>query len=288
MHKTGYEKLEGAVATSLIRQLRCISDLTVSLDLGMRKIGLGNRSLRNSTVFTGNLILKHPLFAELLECITPIARKEIGDNCVVSEFKLVSSMQSKNFDMWWHRDFPFSQNLDARFNSKISIGCIVPLCDFSPVNGSTFVLPGSHKTLKSPTSYQNKDFVGEGIQLVSKQGDIWLYDPRLIHSGAQNPSREMRHIVLLQFVVPPINVRENFKYQVERLPYTSKFLQQEKALCNTHVPDINKFGANRGWEHTSYGFIFSAFKRCNIATDRLVRKLKLFIFNLMLKLRGDL
>lgn len=262
MKKVGFRKVDQVISKPLLSNLQKISDKIISYEMKMRLFGVGNRSMRNSTIFTGNLILKSELFLEVLEQVTPFAKAELGENCVVSEFKLVTSFKSESFDLWWHRDFPFSDDIDKRFNSNIGLACIVPLCDFNQSNGSTLVVPGSHKFQTFPPSYKAKDYMGDGVQLESNIGDIWLYDPRVIHSGASNPSKDYRHIILAHFVIPPIAARENFKKQVGLTPYKSDFLKKERQLWNTHVPDSNKFGSNRGWEHTSFRLIIKILEHC--------------------------
>lgn len=273
----GFERREKVISGNILSELRVISDVIVKFGLMLRIVGLGNRSLRNSTVFTGNLVLKHPLFANVLQKVTPIAIEELGANCLVSEFKLVSSLNSNNFQMWWHRDFPFREDIDVRIDDKVALGMIIPLCDFNAHVGSTYMLPKSHKLPDFPANYRSGDFVGDGVQLESAMGDVWIYDPRTVHSGARNNSSKMRHIILIEFVLPEFSARENFKYQVERLPYVSDFLSGAKHLWSTHVPDLSRFGSNRGWEHTSYRFFFSAIMALNIKVQKLFLRVKLVL-----------
>jgi hypothetical protein len=282
---SGFEKRKGVISGNTLSELRIISDVIVKVGLMLRIVGLGNRSLRNSTVFTGNLVLKHPLFVSVLQKVAPIAIEELGANCLVSEFKLVSSLNSKNFQMWWHRDFPFRDDIDARIDDKVALGMIIPLCDFNAHVGSTYMLPKSHKLTKFPADYRNGDFIGDGVQLESAMGDVWIYDPRTVHSGAQNHSSKLRHIILIEFILPEFSARENFKYQVERLPYVSEFLEEAKHLWGTHEPDLSRFGSNRGWEHTSYRFFFSSISILNIKIQKLFLRAKLVLLRMFINFK---
>ena len=96
-----------------------VSDRIVKFDLAMRKFGLGNRNFGNSTVFTGNLISKHPLFLEVLERVCPLVVERLGRRFQVSEFKLVTTLKAEDFRMWWHRDFPYEDDIDERIDSQI-------------------------------------------------------------------------------------------------------------------------------------------------------------------------
>ena len=161
----GYTKIPGYLNDQELSVLSRVSDRIVKIGLLLRKFGLGNRSYRNCTAFSGDLILKHPLFVNVLEKLVPIAESQLGASFQISEFKLVSSTQADNFKMWWHRDFPFQENVDKRLNDKIALAVIVPLCDFNSTVGSTYVLPNSHLKRKFPEEYRAPDFHGDGLQL---------------------------------------------------------------------------------------------------------------------------
>ena len=49
----------------------------------------------NSTIFTGNLINRHPLFLEVLEKVCPLVEERLGSSFQVSEFKLVTGVKAK-------------------------------------------------------------------------------------------------------------------------------------------------------------------------------------------------
>ena len=74
----GFERREKVISGNILSELRVISDVIVKFGLMLRIVGLGNRSLRNSTVFTGNLVLNHPLFPNVLQKVTPIAVEALG------------------------------------------------------------------------------------------------------------------------------------------------------------------------------------------------------------------
>ncbi|TCO65173.1 phytanoyl-CoA dioxygenase family protein [Actinocrispum wychmicini] len=74
---------------------------------------------------------------------------------------------------------------------------IVALTDFTPVNGATRVVPGSHV---------DHDFKPSGakphpdeVLLTGPAGTCWLFNSHLWHSGTLNQSTEPRHAVLTAF-----------------------------------------------------------------------------------------
>ena len=127
MTDNGLEKISNFFSPHMLNTLSDVSDRIVNFDLAMRKFGLGNRNVGNSTIFTGNLINRHPLFLEVLEKVCPLVEERLGSSFQVSEFKLVTGVNDKNFRMWWHRDFPYVDYIDERIDKQISLAVIVRL-----------------------------------------------------------------------------------------------------------------------------------------------------------------
>ena len=82
----GYTKIPGYLTDQELSVLSRVSDRIVKIGLLLRKFGLGNRSYRNCTAFSGDLILKHPLFVNVLEKLVPIAESQLGESFQISEY----------------------------------------------------------------------------------------------------------------------------------------------------------------------------------------------------------
>nr|WP_052477961.1 phytanoyl-CoA dioxygenase family protein [Kibdelosporangium sp. MJ126-NF4]CEL14943.1 Protein involved in biosynthesis of mitomycin antibiotics/polyketide fumonisin [Kibdelosporangium sp. MJ126-NF4]CTQ93463.1 Protein involved in biosynthesis of mitomycin antibiotics/polyketide fumonisin [Kibdelosporangium sp. MJ126-NF4] len=75
---------------------------------------------------------------------------------------------------------------------------IVALTDFTPTNGATRVVPGSH------VDHRFRPPAGHGahpaeVLLTGPAGTCWLFNSHLWHSGTRNNSSEPRHAVLVAF-----------------------------------------------------------------------------------------
>ncbi|OLR90775.1 hypothetical protein BJP25_29790 [Actinokineospora bangkokensis] len=75
---------------------------------------------------------------------------------------------------------------------------IVALADFTPRNGSTRVVPGSHldHNFRPPRGH---DPHPDEVRLVGPAGTAWLFNSHLWHSGTRNDSPDPRHAVLVGF-----------------------------------------------------------------------------------------
>lgn len=82
---------------------------------------------------------------------------------------------------------------------RLSLNMLVMLDDFTPENGATRLLEGSHLTQAMPTLDRFSD---EAIFLTGKAGDIVLFDSLAVHSAAPNRSKALRRGLTLCFGRP--------------------------------------------------------------------------------------
>lgn len=80
------------------------------------KIGFGNPSYRNGTLFTSSLLYKHDVFFDLLinSDLLNFPQEFFGGEFTLSEFKIISSIKDDNFKYWWHRDHPYVYDSNDR------------------------------------------------------------------------------------------------------------------------------------------------------------------------------
>lgn len=106
---------------------------------------------------------------------------------------------------------PYVQNIhrDVRTFSpkdKTMVQMMVLLDDFTPENGATYMLTGSHKTPEKPEAtyfYENSD------RAVAKQGSIILFDSNLWHAAGVNQTQGNRRALTLSYTRP------QFKQQLD-------------------------------------------------------------------------
>ena len=120
----------------------------------------------------------------------------------------------------WHRDFPYQHFVsDATFG----ISALYCVDDFSINNGSTWVLPASHKFSEFPS----QNFVNdEAKQLEVPAGSYLLMDCMMFHSGGINstkkPRRAINHVYTTPLFKQPISLNKGLN--------RDQFSEREQAI----------------------------------------------------------
>ena len=124
----------------------------------------------------------------------------------------------------WHRDLPYQHFVS---NTPLAVNALFCVDDFTQENGSTFVLPASHRAVNFPSaSYIQRN----ALQIEAKSGEYILLDCMLFHSGGFNRTIVERRAVNQVFTIP------YFKQQI-KLP---------ELMSNAVLSEIQKeiFGFN--------------------------------------------
>lgn len=96
----------------------------------------------------------------------------------------------------WHRDLPYQHYVA---DSPLAINALFCVDDFTLENGSTFVLPATHKTANYPSeSYIRRN----ALQVEARAGQYILLDCMLFHSGGFNRSEKERRAVNHVYTIP--------------------------------------------------------------------------------------
>lgn len=100
-----------------------------------------------------------------------------------------------------HIDSPYRfDRWHERFD-LLGVQCIVPLCEFTPANGGTGLLPGSHKknwvVKDSYRGVYNEEFLAGVVQPHMVPGDVLVYFPRVLHSTMPNSTEQDRRALLI-------------------------------------------------------------------------------------------
>lgn len=96
----------------------------------------------------------------------------------------------------WHRDLPYQHYISS---SPLAINALYCVDDFTPQNGSTFVLPATHKTGNFPSDAYVKR---NALQVGAKAGQYILLDCMLFHSGGFNRTDKERRAVNHVYTIP--------------------------------------------------------------------------------------
>ncbi|MFL1524183.1 phytanoyl-CoA dioxygenase family protein [Pseudomonas sp. O230] len=104
----------------------------------------------------------------------------------------------------WHRDLPYQHFVSSR---PLALNALYCVDDFTTDNGSTFVLPASHKIEQFPS----EDYIRRNaVQVVAKAGSFIILDCMLFHCGAYNntlsPRRAINHLFTVPYIKQQINL----------------------------------------------------------------------------------
>lgn len=139
----------------------------------------------------------------------------------------------------WHRDLPYQ---DWVISKPLAINAFYCLTDFTEENGSTVVLPFSHKIDYFPS----EGYIRENeVKVLAKAGSVIFFDSMLYHRASYNASEMIRYGVNHLFVVPIL------KQQVDITKCFSKEVdlsEQEKMILGIKfgVPaSVNEFREKR-------------------------------------------
>jgi ectoine hydroxylase-related dioxygenase (phytanoyl-CoA dioxygenase family) len=139
-----------------------------------------------------DLLCKHASFAALLEDprLQQLLAPFLGEHWVMYAFTSSSLPPGDtNYGHRLHVDSP-------RFipGYPTNMGVMWALDDFSPENGATDVLPGSHATALEPTpGFFDRNKVG----LAAERGAMILFNARLFHRSGINQTQEWRHALTM-------------------------------------------------------------------------------------------
>lgn len=103
----------------------------------------------------------------------------------------------------WHRDLPYQHYVSS---SPLAVNALYCVDDFTIENGSTFVLPASHKAIAFPSQkYLQKN----AVQVEAKAGQFIIMDCMVFHSGGRNGTELERRAINHAYMIP------YFKQQID-------------------------------------------------------------------------
>ena len=137
----------------------------------------------------------------------------------------------------WHRDLPYQ---DWVISKPLAFNAFYCLTDFTEENGSTVVLPFSHKTDHFPS----EGFVKENeVKVIAKAGSVIFFDSMLYHRASYNASDAIRFGVNHLFVVPilkqQVDISNSFSSE-EELSEEEKMILGIKFAVPSSVVDFRE------------------------------------------------
>ncbi|ATH09463.1 hypothetical protein BIY24_01755 [Halobacteriovorax marinus] len=194
LDELGWVKLDAVLDARLVNDL--VKDFRVACDK-TREIRASQGQVGNSYGTVNHLLSFGSSFQEFLErryCDSLISEFFKG-KYILNIFGGVNLTKEKtSYVRNVHRDLrSFSGD------NHVMLQLLVMLHDFTPENGATYVLSGSHKREMKPNDV---DFFKCAEQLVGKAGDIVLFNSNLWHAAGENTTEGDRVGLTLAYTKP--------------------------------------------------------------------------------------
>jgi hypothetical protein len=173
----------------------------------------GGDRLRNAGEFytiRAPLIYGNPLFIKLAtnQNLLKVLEKLIVGKFILNQQNGVINPPGENYNQGaWHRDLPYQHYVS---NTPLAVNALFCLDDFTPENGSTFLMPATHKMVNFPSAIYAKQ---NALQVHAKAGQYILMDCMLFHGGGVNSSnlerRAVNHMYTIPHIRPQIDIARN-------------------------------------------------------------------------------
>jgi ectoine hydroxylase-related dioxygenase (phytanoyl-CoA dioxygenase family) len=225
----GYCLLEGALPADRVRQLR-----GRLVELGEQEIADGTDYVyeggANQRIWT--LLNKGEMFVELAQDPTVLGLMEhlLGWGFLLSNID-ANIAGPGGTPMFLHADQSFVPDPWPPY--PLVANAMWMLDDFTPDNGATRIVPGSHKLGRNP-DYGNGEGLTETVPVCGPAGTAMVFEGRLWHqTGANVTADERRHGILAYYCRPFMRQQENW------------FLSLDRAVLERGGPRLRQL---LGWE----------------------------------------
>lgn len=193
----GFMVLENVLSSELVAELRDRMygvQAQIVADVGLERLDrAGERGVLR-------LMMKYdPFFLRLLEVpevlaivdatVSPTAIMHLQNGFILPSMPAGTRMEI--FQTSFHRDFPRVLN-----GYLASVNLFVALDDFTPDNGATLVVPGTHQKEPAPSAAYNRL---NAVPVTCPAGSLIVFDSTLIHAAGQNVSGKDRLAMNMQF-----------------------------------------------------------------------------------------
>jgi ectoine hydroxylase-related dioxygenase (phytanoyl-CoA dioxygenase family) len=135
----------------------------------------------------------------LNETFLSLAKNVLGNNvCLSSQVGIINRPDFKNYQEWWHRELQYQHFTSSK---PMAVQALVAIDDFTPDNGGTFFLPGSHLFEEFPS---DRYVLNNEVQISAPSGSAIVFDSMVYHRGAPNHTSTDRVAVNNLFTQPII------------------------------------------------------------------------------------
>ena len=196
--RLGYTILDSGLTT---QQIKAISDAFNSTLLKYRK-KYGDQKLKSKNEFYSIRALlsdNQDIFVKLAtnKILLALLSKLIEGKFILNQQNGIINPPKKAYNQGsWHRDLPYQHFVST---TPLAVNALFCVDDFTFENGSTFIIPGSHKFGNYPS---DKFIENNALQIEAKAGDFIVLDCMVFHSGGYNSSQKERRAINHVYTIP--------------------------------------------------------------------------------------
>ena len=142
--------------------------------------------------------------------ILDILQRSFGDKYILNlQNAPINKAHDCHYGSSWHRDLSYQHFVPSR---PVAINVLVYLDNSTEDNGSTVILPGSHKFEVFPSrNYEDKN----QEQIVVNMGDAVIFDSLLFHRAGRNNTSKDRNLLVHMFTLPFVKQQVNYPRMLE-------------------------------------------------------------------------
>jgi ectoine hydroxylase-related dioxygenase (phytanoyl-CoA dioxygenase family) len=208
IERDGYTVLENVIEPDLVAALLATIDRVMieqQIPFGENRF-LGERSRR---IF--NLLARDPLFASvpMHPAVLPLVERVLDDQCLLSSLTAIEMQPGQGAQPLHCDDGSISL---PRPHVPVVCVAIWALTDFTPANGATRLVPGSHRSERRPGKGEQAEYV----EALMPAGSVLVYDGGVWHGGGDNTTDTRRVGIVVNHCAGFLRQEENQLLAVPR------------------------------------------------------------------------
>lgn len=180
---------------------------------------------------------KHYIFQKIItkKQILEVVDLTVGPNAILHlQNGIINYPEKKHNQATFHRDFA----KDFISSKMLSINALIAIDDFKKNNGSTIIVPKTHKDENFPS----KKYIHENaIQITAPAGSVIFFDSLLFHKVGSNLSENKRRAINLQYTRPFIKQQIDYPKLYADLVPKNSLLAQKLGFWAISPKSLNEF-----------------------------------------------
>ncbi len=174
----------------------------------------------------GRLVVKHPLFVELLcqPLVLAVWQHLLGSDLICSSWS-ANTVYPGHDRIGWHVDYPYWSKEPPWPAGHLAGQTLWMLDDFTEENGATGIVPGSHHR-RHPPDAPCDAWRADGKVLTGARGSVVFGHGAWWHTARPNRTETSRSCLLGMYIMPWFLPQENMGAQLAELTQPTALVQQ--------------------------------------------------------------